>query len=101
MADSNTGVENVIIRDTELEALLDVEIEITVILGTSMMEISQVLKLGRGAVVELDRTVGDDIEVKANNRVVATGEVVVVEDRLGVSLTNMIVLADILTAVDE
>ena len=75
---------------TEMEALMDVEVEITAVLGTSMMPISQILKLGRGAVVELNRSVGDDIEVHANNRVVAMGEVIVVDDRLGVTMTEII-----------
>lgn len=60
-----------------------------------MMDVSQVLKLGRGAVVELNRTVGEDIEIKANNRIVATGEIVTVDDQLGVSLTSIIILAGI------
>ena len=75
---------------TEMEALMDVEVEITAVLGTSMMPISQILKLGRGAVVELNRSVGEDIEVHANNRVVAMGEVIVVDDRLGVTMTEII-----------
>ena len=95
MADSGSGAENITLKDTELEALLDVEVEITAVLGTSMMAVSQILKLGRGAVVELNRAVGEDIEVHANNRKVAHGEVVVVEDRLGVNLTDIVVLAEV------
>ena len=75
---------------TDMEALMDVEVEITAVLGTSMMPISQILKLGRGAVVELNRSVGEDIEVHANNRVVAKGEVIVVDDRLGVTMTEIL-----------
>ena len=75
---------------TEMEALMDVEVEITAVLGVSIMPISQILKLGRGAVVELNRSVGEDIEVHANNRVVAMGEVIVVDDRLGVTMTEII-----------
>ncbi len=75
---------------TEVEALMDVEVEITAVLGMTMMPISQILKLGRGAVVELNRTVGEDIEVHANNRLVAMGEVIVVDDRLGVTMTEII-----------
>ena len=100
MADSKLGSESVTVLDTELEALLDVEVEMTAVLGATMMEISQVLKLGRGAVVELNRTVGEDIELKANNRTVAMGEVVVVEDRLGVNLTSLVVLAGVDTEED-
>jgi len=75
---------------TQLDAVLDVEVDIIAVLGTSMMPINQVLKLGRGAVVELDRSVGEDIEVLANNRLVATGEVIVIEDRLGVTITEIV-----------
>ncbi len=75
---------------TEVEALMDVQVEITAVLGTSLMPISQILKLGRGAVVELNRSVGEDIEVHANNRLVAMGEVIVVDDRLGVTMTEII-----------
>ncbi len=75
---------------TDVEALMDVEVEITAVLGTTNMPISQILKLGRGAVVELNRSVGEDIEVEANNRLVAKGEVIVVDDRLGVTMTEII-----------
>lgn len=75
---------------TEMEALMDVQVEITAVLGMSNMPISQILKLGRGAVVELNRSVGEDIEVHANNRLVAMGEVIVVDDRLGVTMTEII-----------
>ncbi len=75
---------------TDVEALMDVQVEITAVLGTSLMPISQILKLGRGAVVELNRSVGEDIEVHANNRLVAMGEVIVVDDRLGVTMTEII-----------
>ena len=75
---------------TDVEALMDVEVEITAVLGTTTMPLSQILKLGRGAVVELNRSVGEDIEVHANNRLVAMGEVIVVDDRLGVTMTEII-----------
>ena len=78
---------------TELDAVLGVDVEIIAVLGTTMMPISQVLKLGRGAVVELDRTVSEDIEILANNRVVATGEVTVIEDQLAVTISEVIKLA--------
>ena len=75
---------------TELDAVLDVSVDITAVLGTAIMPISQILKLGRGAVVELNRGVGEDIEIHANNRLVATGEVIVIEDRLGVNINNIV-----------
>jgi flagellar motor switch protein FliN/FliY len=77
---------------TDVEALLDVEVEITAILGTTNMPISQILKLGRGAVVQLNRSIDEDIEVHANNRLVAKAQVIVVDDRLGVTMTEVIKL---------
>ncbi|MBB53506.1 MAG: flagellar motor switch protein FliN [Magnetovibrio sp.] len=79
---------------TELDAVLDVNVDITAVLGTAMMPISQILKLGRGAVVELNRGVGEDIEIHANSRLVATGEVIVIEDRLGININNIIRLTE-------
>jgi flagellar motor switch protein FliN/FliY len=54
------------------------------------MPVNQLLRLGRGAVVELDRKVGEPIDIFVNNRLVARGEVIVVEDRLGVTMTEII-----------
>jgi len=75
---------------TEMEALLDVSVDITAVLGTTQMPTSQVLKLGRGAIVELDRHVGDAIDIHANDQLVARGEVVIVDDKLGVTMTEII-----------
>ena len=96
MAEEN----QITVRETDLEALLDVEVEITAVLGTAMMPISQILKLGRGAVVELNRSVGEDIEIHANARIIANGEVVVVDDKLGVNLTDLIKLAEVQKILD-
>ena len=79
---------------TELDAVLEVSVDITAVLGTAIMPISQILKLGRGAVVELNRGVGEDIEIHANNRLVATGEVIVIEDRLGVNINDVVRLTE-------
>lgn len=73
-----------------LEAVQDIPVQITVVLGKSTMQVSQLLKLGRGAVVELDRKVGEPIDIYVNNRLVARGEVVVVEDRIGITMTEII-----------
>ena len=62
--------------------------QISAVLGKATMQVSQLLKPGRGAVVELDRKVGEAIDIYVNNRLVARGEVVVVEDRLGVTMTE-------------
>jgi flagellar motor switch protein FliN/FliY len=74
----------------ELEAVYDIPVQISAVLGKANMQVSQLLKLGRGAVVELDRKVGEAIDIYVNNRLVARGEVVVVEDRLGVTMTEII-----------
>ncbi len=74
----------------ELEAVYDIPVQVSAVLGKSTMKVSQLLKLGRGAVVELDRKVGEAIDIYVNNRLVARGEVVVVEDRLGVTMTEII-----------
>ena len=71
-------------------AIYEVAVDVTAVLGTSMMAISQILKLGRGAVVELDRRVGEDIELHANSQLIARGEIVVVDDQLGVTVTDIV-----------
>ena len=73
-----------------LEAVYDIPVQISAVLGKSTMQVSQLLKLGRGAVVELDRKVGEAIDIYVNNRLVARGEVVVVNERLGVTMTEII-----------
>lgn len=74
----------------DLEAIYDIPVQISAVLGKATMQVNQLLKLGRGAVVELDRKVGEAIDIYVNNRLVARGEVVVVEDRLGVTMTEII-----------
>src|SRR5690349_8077764 len=74
----------------DVEAIYDIPVQISAVLGRSTMQVSQLLKLGRGAVVELDRKVGEAIDIYVNNRLVARGEVVVVEDKLGITMTEII-----------
>ena len=74
----------------ELEAVYEIPVQVSAVLGKATMQVSQLLKLGRGAVVELDRKVGEAIDIYVNNRLVARGEVVVVEDKLGVTMTEII-----------
>jgi flagellar motor switch protein FliN/FliY len=82
--------EETIRTATDLEAVYDVPVQVSAVLGKTRMEVSQLLKLGRGAVVELDRKVGEAIDIYVNNRLVARGEVVVVDERLGVTMTEII-----------
>jgi len=74
----------------DLEAVYDIPVQVSAVLGKTTMRVSQLLKLGKGAVIELDRKVGEAIDIYVNNRLVARGEVVVVEDRLGVTMTEII-----------
>ncbi|MDC0148731.1 flagellar motor switch protein FliN [Rhodospirillales bacterium] len=74
----------------DLEAVYDIPVKVSAVLGKTTMPVSNLLKLGRGAVVELDRKVGEAIDIYINNRLVARGEIVVVEDRLGVTMTEII-----------
>jgi flagellar motor switch protein FliN/FliY len=74
----------------DLEAVFDVPVNVSAVLGKTHMEVSNLLKLGRGTIVELDRKVGEAIDIYVNDRLVARGEVVVVDDRLGVTMTEII-----------
>ena len=74
----------------DLEAVFDVPVQVSAVLGRARMDVGQLLKLGPGAVLELDRKVGEAIDLYVNNRLVARGEVVLVEDKLGVTMTEII-----------
>lgn len=83
MANGNTASD---LRD----AVYDVETDLSAVLGRATLQVSQLLKLGRGAVVVLDRGVDDPVDLLVNGRLVARGEVVVVDDHLAVTLTDVI-----------
>lgn len=74
----------------DLEAVFEVPVNVSAVLGKTHMEVSNLLKLGRGTIVELDRKVGEAIDIYVNDRLVARGEVVVVDDRLGVTMTEIV-----------
>jgi flagellar motor switch protein FliN/FliY len=75
---------------TDLAPVFDVPVHISAVLGKASMSVAQLLKLGAGSVLELDRRVGEAIDIYVNNRLVARGEVVVVDERLGVTMTEII-----------
>ena len=89
-ADSRAPVPDRPRSGSDLEAVYDIPVQVSAVLGKSTMQVNQLLKLGRGAVVELDRKVGEAIDIYVNNRLVARGEVVVVEERLGITMTEII-----------
>jgi flagellar motor switch protein FliN/FliY len=74
----------------DLEAVFDVPVQVSAVLGRARMDVGELLRLGPGAVLELDRKVGEAIDIYINNRLVARGEVVLVEDKLGVTMTEII-----------
>jgi len=76
-----------------LDSILRIPVTIQVVLGSATMPVSNLMKLGRGAIVPLDHRVGEPVDVVVNGRVIARGEVVVVEDdnsRFGISLTEIV-----------
>lgn len=89
-ASSEQEVSGEEVSVTDLDAVYGIPVEVTAVLGKSNMPVSSLLKLGRGAVIELDRKVGEAIDIYVNNRLVARGEVVVVEDKLGITMTEII-----------
>jgi flagellar motor switch protein FliN/FliY len=74
----------------DLEVVFDVPVQVSAVLGRTRMEIGDLMKLGPGTVLELDRKVGEAIDIYVNNRLVARGEVVLVDDRLGVTMTEIV-----------
>ncbi len=73
-----------------LGAIYDVPVQVSAVLGKTSMPISQLIRLGRGAILELDRKVGESIDVVVNNRLVAKGEIVIVDERIGITMTEII-----------
>ena len=100
MGDADIGVsagdtaadpaENASADKSGLEALYDIPVNITIVLGRTQIEVSDLLALNKGDVVELDRKVGEAIDIFVNNRLVARGEVVLVDNRLGITMTEII-----------
>ena len=74
----------------DLDAVSGIPVRVSAVLGRTSMSVDTVLKLGRGAVIELDRKVGEPVDVYLNDRLVARGEVVVVDDMLGITMTEII-----------
>jgi len=74
----------------DLDAVAEIHVKISAVLGKTNMSVNDVLKLGRGAVIELERKVGEPVDVYLNDRLVARGEVVVVDDKLGITMTEII-----------
>jgi len=74
----------------DIDFLLDIPLEVTVELGRARMAVRDLLQLGQGSILELDKSAGEPLEILVNNRLVARGEVVVVNERFGIRLTEVI-----------
>lgn len=75
---------------SDLQPVFDIPVLVQAVLGRTQMEVSNLLQLGPGSVIQLDRRVGEAIDIYVNSRLVARGEVVIVDDRLGVTMTEII-----------
>ena len=87
---ANEGHGGKKIPDKGMEAVYDIPVQVQTVLGKSLIQVNQLLRLGRGKVVELEKKVGEPVEIYANKRLVARGELVVVDGRLGVTMTEII-----------
>ncbi len=88
----DTGMEDFDIPTSasDLEAVYNIPVKVSAVLGKTSMKVSQLMKLNKGAIIELDRKVGEAIDIYVNNSLVARGEVVVVDDKLGITMTEVI-----------
>jgi flagellar motor switch protein FliN/FliY len=93
--DASAPTDGVERSAADLAAVYDVPVHVQAVLGRSSMEVASLLRLSRGSVIELDRKVGEAIDIYVNNRLVARGEVVVVDERLGVTMTEIIKDGDV------
>lgn len=88
----DTGMEDFDIptSTSDLEAVYNIPVKVSAILGKANMTVSQLMKLNKGAIIELDRKVGEAIDIYVNNNLVARGEVVVVDEKLGITMTEIV-----------
>jgi flagellar motor switch protein FliN/FliY len=78
------------VQSTNMDLLMDVSLRVSVELGRTRMQLAQILELQHGSVIELDRLAGDPVDIFVNDCMVARGEVVIVDDKFGVRITEMI-----------
>ncbi len=88
-------------EDTGLELLLDIPLEVSVELGRVKMVVKDVIELGSGSIVEIDKAAGEPVDIMVNGRLVAHGEVVVIEDNFGVRITEILSPADRMARLNE
>ena len=73
-----------------LDAVYDIPVQVSAVLGRATLQVGELLKLERGAVIELDRRVGEKVDIYVNDRLVARGAIAVVDDRLAVTMTEIV-----------
>ena len=78
----------------DLEVILDIPVQISMVVGNNQISIRNLLKLNQGSVIELDRMAGEPLDVLVNNTLIAHGEVVVVNEKFGIRLTDVASAAD-------
>ena len=88
--DSNLDNFDIPSAAADLEPVYEIPVKVSAILGKTHMTVSQLLKLNKGAIIELDKKVGEAIDIYVNNNLVARGEVVVVDDKLGITMTEVV-----------
>ena len=80
------------IADNGLNVIYEVPVNISAVIGCAKIKVNQLLKLGRGAIIELDKKVGDPVDIYVNNRLVAMGEIVIVDGNIGITMTEIVKL---------
>jgi flagellar motor switch protein FliN len=86
MSDDNQASNN---QELNLDVVSEVPLSISAVIGKATMKISQLLKLNRGSIVELDKKVGDAVDIYVNDRLVAKGEIVLVDNKIGITVTEI------------
>jgi flagellar motor switch protein FliN/FliY len=77
-------------KNLSIDSLYEIPVKVSVLLGKTSMPIDDLLKLGKGSVVELDKKVGEPVDVCVNDKIVARGEIVIVDNKIGVTLTELV-----------
>lgn len=86
----STPEEDLNLRMKKLELILDIPLRVSVELGRTKLLVNDLLQLGQGSVIELNKLAGDPLEVLVNDKLIARGEVVVVNEKFGIRLTDII-----------
>lgn len=81
-------------KASSIDLIIDVELDVTIELGRTTMAIKDILALGKGSIIELDKLVGDPVDILVNNKLIARGEVVVIDENFAVRVTDIVVSSD-------